>query len=217
MKSITMITILAFGLQALSAQVSFSFNAAISPQVRPNVEPILLNRADPKNEIHFGINSFEDGIRLGASAELPLDRFFLKAEAYYYKNQTSFTLSHRNPNAFELGQPDELVEKRTMIELPVSFGVNLEPFRVLSGFTVTKEIRKSQDIPLMEGFQSNENTIEFGWHTGVGLEISKFGFELRYHMNFSNYGDGLYYRNKPLSLLDSPGRILGIISYKFNG
>ena len=200
-------------LSSATAQVQFAVKAGVSPTRQMGTAPLIVNRNDPTSDFLFNGNKVEFSPALGVAIKLNAKHFFFEGEATYYSIRKSYAMQYINGAG-----PDEMhnmEESCKSIEVPLSAGVTLGRFEIISGFNARYEFGQSSSFSQIEGFNRKMQSAVFGWHSGVGITLGKVSAELRYQQDFANYGQGIFVNNQELLLRNAPSHLRFIVGVWF--
>ena len=208
MKTLLMILICAFSF-TLQAQISVGLKAGLTPEVRPGTAHVFVNRDDPRNEFLFNSERVRYTPTVGLQVRLDRGQKWFSAEllAYGWKEQYSVSYMTRSES------DGVFAEEKYVVELPISIGVTLGRFEVSSGFSAAQTISQKTDLTAIDGYSSSTSMRRFGWHTGVGVNISNFRVNLRYAQYFCNYGEKRNINGYDLTLRNAPARLLASVTF----
>lgn len=206
-----------FLLNTTQAQdIDFGFQAGIAPTSEPGTNYIFVNRSDPRHEFTFNAIKVHNAIYVGGFTEFRLNEpFFVKAEFMYNQFNTDYELNFLGTDFPRSSTSTIYSETIRQFDLPVSIGVDLGNFDVTSGFTAHLLLNQDTELEQIPGYAKAMDPVRFGFHSGVGFNYSPVKLQFRYVMDFFTYGDHMTVNGQNLSLDNTPGRILGTLSYQF--
>jgi hypothetical protein len=70
-------------------------------------------------------------------------------------------------------------------------------------------------MEVMDGYEEASNPLQLGLQAGVGFNLGHLNLGLAYQMDFTNYGDHMKVNGNPLTLQNSPSRLVATIGYRF--
>ena len=98
---------------------------------------------------------------------------------------------------------------------PLSLGVRLGLFNVLSGINVNALIHSSTTLTSVSNFEDNASPLYLGWHAGLGYDLGNIGLEVRYTQDFKNHGEGYSIDGKELIFYGNRLRWTVLMKYQF--
>ena len=214
---IPILTLFLFSAFSLKGQeLHFGVQVGIAPGYDPGTNFIIVNRSDAQSEFTFNANKVHNAVYAGGFAKLDLsDPFFLRVEAMYNQSTTDYLLNFLGSDLPRSSQSAVYSETTRQLDLPVSIGVDLGVVNVVSGFTTQLMLDQDSELEQIAGYEKDLAFARFGFHSGVALDFTPLRIEFRYMMNFHNYGDHIRVNDQNLGLDNTPGRILGTLSYQF--
>jgi len=209
MKTLLIIILCAFSF-VLRAQFSLGLKAGVTPDVHPGTAHVFVNRDDPRNEFLFNSELVHYTPTVGIQARLDRNQKWFAAELLVYgwkqKYSVVYMLNSEANGVFE--------EQKYVIEVPVSIGVTLGRYEISSGFSAAQTISDKTELNKINGYNSTISMRRYGWHTGVGVNISNFRIDLRYAQYFCNYGENRTINGFDLTLKNAPAKLLASVTFK---
>jgi hypothetical protein len=190
-------------------------STGVSPQQTPNDHYIFVNRSTPKDEFTFDLEQVKASYLVGVGAKYSVAPFFFSAEAQYNKREYVYNVGYTFPG---FGRSEDIVkynESMSVVNLPVSLGVDLGILDVTSGFVPQLIIAHKSDLSKIKGYSENLNHLRFGWQTGLAAHVSKMRIGVNYQMDFNNYADHVNVNDQNLTLQGLTSRMWGTLSYQF--
>lgn len=138
--------------------------------------------------------------------------FLVRAELQYNYSKVQYgvreiTSIHEGYSRMDLNETNHV------ISLPLSIGVELGIVRITSGVNANAVVQSTTTLVSLEDMADNSPQFYMGWHAGTGINLNKFGIELRYTQGFRNYGQGYSIGNKELTFYGNPFRWSFILNY----
>ncbi len=127
------------------------------------------------------------GMHFGLVSRVQLLGFFVQPELYFSSTGGDIKIVDNTTGVVEAVK----TQKFNKIDIPVLVGWKFGPARL--GFGPVASIMLSDKAVLKEytGYDEQFNKATFGYQIGVGLDIWKIGFDLRYEGSLSKLGDGI--------------------------
>ena len=112
----------------------------------------------------------------------------VKVLIFYIQPELLFTNSGATVN--EIGGGNITLDYNK-IDVPVMIGMKLGPIRVQAGpsFSFLSSAEATDASGAVEDLKDNYNSSTVGYQAGVGIDISKFIFDLKYEESLSNFAD----------------------------
>ena len=177
------------------------------------IDPSSLSLLNPDGEESVFIDFVEAkyGFQAGLFFQIPIAALMIQAEMTYSSNKYEFSVSD-----FQVGLIDEQVEEvYHRLDLPVLVGLNAGPFRFLAGPVGHVRLNKFSDLVDIEHLRTEFKNITFGWQGGIGIDILKMQFDLRYEGNFTKFGDHISFFGNDYSFDAYPNRLIATIGLTF--
>lgn len=126
------------------------------------------------------------GMHFGVVSRIQLLGLFVQPELY-------FSSTGGDIKIVDLSTGIETVrtQKFNKIDIPVLVGWKFGPARVGIGPVASIVISDKAVLKDYTGYDEQFNKATFGYQVGVGLDIWKIGFDLRYEGSLSKLGDGV--------------------------
>ena len=178
-----------------NAQVNFGIKAGLSTtDISP--EEII------QDELSLKINNADYSMHFGVFLRGQAGIFFIQPEALLNSIKAEYELS-------DISGQSIIREKYTNVDVPVLMGLKLGPIRLGAGPVAHFNIGKSSDInPELEVVSRDYETLTFGYQAGVGIDIWRLNFDLRYEGNFNSFGDHIALGGNTFNFSQKPSRIM---------
>jgi hypothetical protein len=196
------------------SQLSMTVTTGISPQQTPSSHYIFVNRSTA-DEFTFDLSTVKATFFAGAGVRYDVKPFFFQADALYNKREYVYALSYTYTGSGRTDQSNSYSEQMTVINVPLSLGVDLGIVDVTSGFVPQMVVSQHSDLEDLTGYHQDLNFLRFGWQSGVAFHVSQLRIGLNYQMDFNNYADHAYIRNQSLELNGLTSRLVGTMSFIF--
>lgn len=195
--------------------VIMTFTTGVSPQQNPATNHIFVNRSSPHDEFTFDLAQVRASYYVGVGAKYDLKPFFLSADALYNRREYIYNVTYTFPGFGRTEQAQLMTESMNVINIPLTFGVDLGIVDVTSGFLPQVILSQESDLSGINGYSQKLDRLRFGWHSGLAANIKDLRVGLSWQMDFNNYGDHAYIREQNLELQGRSNRFLGSLTYLF--
>jgi hypothetical protein len=129
------------------------------------------------------------GYHVGLISQIQLFNLFLQPELLYTSTRNNiniYDLNNANPDA-----ADESLQKLSRIDLPILFGYKFNVFKMEVGPVVSFLISEDSDLKSITTYDLRLNKATVGFQAGIGLDVGKFAFDLKYEGSLTKLGDGI--------------------------
>lgn len=187
---------------SLTAQTEFGIKAGISTTDLSGKDfvkdDLTLKLKDAKYGAHFGVFLRAQG-----------NRFFIQPEATLNSIRAEYQIGEENgANIFK--------EKYTNLDVPVLVGIKMGPLRLGAGPVGHINIGKSTNLADDGAVVSQDyEKLTFGYQAGLGLDIWRLSFDLRYEGNFDKFGDHIELGGTQVNLSQNASRLMFSMGYSF--
>ncbi len=133
---------------------------------------LFISVGDAASDIIKG-SSGKIGYHVGVFSKIELAKFYMRPEAMYTRTASSYAIGGTSTD-FDIAK----------IDVPVLFGINLiGPLHIFAGPAFQYLVKTD-----LKGFSINEAGKDFtvGLHAGIGVNLGRLGFDLRYERGFSD-------------------------------
>lgn len=113
------------------------------------------------------------GYHVGVFSKIELSKFYMRPEAIYTRTTSSYDIGGTSTD-FDIAK----------IDVPVLFGINLiGPLHIFAGPAFQYLVKTD-----LKGFSINDAGKDFtvGLHAGIGVNLGRLGFDMRYERGFSD-------------------------------
>jgi hypothetical protein len=194
-------------------QVTIGVRVGKAPNVNPGTNHLFVNSQDPINESLFNVERVQYSEQVGLMARLDRGNFWFMSELMYGQSTAQYSMIY--VQEIREGQISlKMDEKRSFLELPVSAGVSIGFVDIFSGFSVARDFGFRNELESTEGYTTSRNALRAGWHSGIGVNFGQILFDIRYHQEFRNYGQGQFINGQELLLKNAPGRLLMTAAFR---
>jgi len=164
-------------------------------------QEFFLTLEESRYSYHFGLwMHFEIG------------SIFLRPEMIFNSNSADFRI-------FDEDDPDIandiFSEKYQFLDFPILFGFRLGPVRLNAGPVGHVFLNSVSDLVQFDDYDENFQTMTFGYQAGVGLDIWKLVFDVRYEGNVNNFGDHIRFFGRSYEFGDRPSRLMASVGIEF--
>jgi hypothetical protein len=164
------------------------------------------------DELRLALKDASYSPQFGLAVHIPVGRFFIQPELLFNATTANYQLDN-------LTRPDTVLfrEKYRYLDIPVQFGLRAGPLRLQAGPSAQFNLNNVEGISDREGWEESFDNFRLGWHGGLGLDIWKLAFDLRYEGNFNKFGDHFNFMGQDLEFSERPNRWTVSIGYMFGG
>lgn len=207
---IVIVATLLFSLQ-LSAQVKVGFKTGISTDQLES-EQIFVNSIDELQDLGIAIGDASYGIHGGLFIQGKIGRFIIQPEFLFNSNSIDFVVSD-----LQNGEIVESIKTESYqhMDIPIMLGLKFGPLRLQGGPVGHVFLNSTSELFDISGFDQKFDEFTWGYQTGVGLDLWKFMFDVRYEGNFDNLGSHFSIRDQDFQFSQTPARIVFSLGYKF--
>lgn len=179
MKKLILIAGLAFIFAyTAQSQIKFGFRGAITSSTM---------EADKVSTQNYTLESVKDariGFQVGLISQIQIQAFFLQPELLLSTSGGVVRVSDINNGTSQLKD-----QKFTKVDIPVLLGGKLGPLRLGVGPVATMVIKSKSEVNDINQFSDKFKKATFGYQAGIGLDIWKLAFDVKYEGNLSRMGD----------------------------
>lgn len=216
MKKLMLSTILSLAASSIMlSQVNFNVKLGVSPGSNGEANALLVNRENPFAEFQLSMihtdPQFYGGIRAHIGLRAP---FFIESGLSYTKRTSvynvNFTMEQREP----LAKVMSMSEKEDILLLPVDIGVALGNFDVTSGLRLNKTIKSSNELSHLNGFSSENPSIQMGWQVGVRYGFANVMAGVEFMGSLNRICTGMSVNQTSLEMQNVPGNLAFTLQYR---
>ncbi len=132
------------------------------------------------------INDAKIGFQIGVVSQIQINKFFMQPELLLSTSGGAVRVSNVADGTSEIKD-----QRFTKIDLPVLFGGKMGPLRIGVGPVATMVIKSKSELKDIDQFNDKFKKATFGYQVGIGLDIWKLAFDVKYEGNLSRLGDGV--------------------------
>lgn len=206
MKKLILTTVIAFIAFNLFAQVKFGVRAGFAAGLQ-DVNEVRLGNGDT-----LGLTDIKGGVHFGVVTQIQINKFFIQPEVLFNSNTAEYTLSS---DIDESGLRNTIRERYNNVDVPVMMGYKTGSLRLQAGPVGHVFVSNSSTLLKKEGFMEAFKSMTYGYQAGVGLDIWKFMFDVKYEGNFTDFDEHIQFENMDVELSDAPKRWVFTVGYTF--
>ncbi len=209
MKKILLICAALFSLQAAHAQLSIGLRGGISTTDLDGKELLVRNGSDI-DQLKLSVREAGYGVHFGLFTRLQIENVYIQPELLFNSNSVDFTVEELSDGFSTVKN-----ERYQYLDIPILIGIKKGPFRLQGGPVAHIFIDSKSELFDINGYDQKFDESTWGYQLGVGLDIWKFLFDLKYEGSFNNAGDHISFFGQDYNLGDSPGRFVASIGLRF--
>jgi hypothetical protein len=175
------ITASIYCLSAVS-QIDFGFRGGVN-----FYRPKAYNFSQPGYEYELNLqNNLSTGFHFGLISRIKVFKILLQPEIL-------FTNINNTIEYEELvdGEIHSINQEFNRLDLPVMTLIKIKALKIEFGPVASLLLKDKSDLFDEIGYRQKYNNITFGYQAGLGFEISKLTFDLKYEGNLSKFGYGI--------------------------
>jgi hypothetical protein len=129
------------------------------------------------------------GYHVGLIGQIQLFNFFIQPEALY-------TVTRNDINVYDLNSAnpenaDPLTQTLNRLDFPILLGLKSKAFKVEIGPVITFLISDDSDLEKITNYDMQRNKATVGFQAGIGLDIKKLSFDVKYEGSLSKLGNSI--------------------------
>jgi len=110
-------------------------------------------------------------------------------------------------------QTRRMQENFGYLDLQIMGGVISNGFRLAVGPVMHLLVNQNSELTTLSNYNQKLRDVSYGFSVGIGYDIGRFSFDLKYDKAFRTIGDHIYYRYKKSQFLETPDSITFSIAY----
>ena len=195
---------------SIHAQFKIGIRAGLSSQ-NISYSDLLIANSEQFQELKLQVESANLGVHFGIMTQINLGTFFIQPEVLFNSNRVDFKLTD-----FENQFADQIFsEEYQYVDIPVMLGARLGPFRIGAGPVGHVFVNSMSDLLKFDQYDQNFRDLTIGWQGGIGVDLWRLHFDLRYEGNLNNFGDHITWGGQDFDFADTPSRVLASIAISF--
>lgn len=179
MKRLILLTCFAVAMvYTAQSQIKFGFRAAVTSSTM---------EADRIETANYSLETVKDakiGFQAGIISQIQIRTFFIQPELLLATSGGVVRVRDLNNNTVQLKD-----QKFTKVDIPVLLGGKWGPVRLGVGPVASMVIKSKSELNDIEEFDDKFRKATFGYQAGVGLDIWKLAFDVKYEGNLSRLGE----------------------------
>ncbi len=131
-------------------------------------------------------NSISTGFHFGLISRIKLFKIMIQPEILFTSNNN--TIEYQEMTDGEIHLTSQEFNK---LDMPVLALIKIKAFKIEFGPVASVLLKDKSDLFEEIGYRQKYNNITAGYQAGIGLDISKFSFDLKYEGILSKFGYGI--------------------------
>ncbi len=171
----------------------------------------LLNDRD-EPEYKLSVDDINWGYHFGGFCRLSVWKLFLQVEAL----GNSATVDYKIEDLQDEEAADKfLKEQFTTLDIPVQLGIKMKWFNIHGGINGHLPLTHLSELRTIEGYDLDIQNFSFSYLGGIGVDVWKLRFDLRYELSTTLFGDTIQYGGNEYKFENNDNRLLLSVGYAF--
>jgi len=203
MKRTTLVTVFCLLTLSIFSQVDFGVKAGLN---LTNISADVLT-----DDYHIKSNNGSQiGYHAGAFLRASLIGIFIQPELLLTSVATEYTVADVNTSLESLAK-----QRVGRVDIPVLVGAKLGTLRLGVGPVASFIVSENSDLSDLTGYEMTLKSATFGYQIGAGMDIWKFGLDLRYEGSLSKLGDQIQIGGESFNFDSRARQIIFSLSFAF--
>jgi hypothetical protein len=198
------------------AQLTVGLKTGVCLPTNPRTSPILINKSVPGSELQFNAIKIMGDFTGGIECTMKANPFIIRTELLINQCQIRYEIVRIGLSSLRTRVQDFYSDKITQLDIPISIGVPLDFVEIYSGFTLHVTLEYDSTMKNISSCRQDLSDGRLGWHSGIRINLDRAHMEIRYQLDFNNYGQHLFMYHENLGLYNQPGRFSLMIGYSIN-
>jgi hypothetical protein len=214
MKKVLLFGLFLFALSNANAQM-FQYGVRLGAATTSiNSTPQTIKGYNNTDSLAMQLQSSNFGIHVGGFARVTVGPIFFQPEVLFNTKSQEYTIVGLQDN-----QEQVLEDRFTSLDVPLIVGYKMSALRLQAGVIGSMTLTNSND--LIEHFSTQEDLVStlqgfnWGWQTGLGLDISKFIIDIKYEGNFQRVGNDIQLYGRTYNFDGRTNRFIVTFGYRF--
>ena len=203
MKKITLISLICLLAFPLIAQIDFG------PKAGLNLTNITADALTDDYHIKSN-NGSQIGYHAGVFLRASMVGIFIQPELLFTSVATEYTVTDVNTSLEKLAN-----QRIGRIDIPVIVGAKLGTLRLGVGPVASFIVSEETDLTDIPGYESSLKSATFGYQLGGGMDIWKFGLDLRYEGSLSKLSDQIIIGGEEFNFDSRAKQLIFSLSFRF--
>ncbi len=200
---------------AMHAQIRAGIKGGIST-IDVTTSPLIIENESGSPVYEMGIEKTKLGVHLGFFVQAELGPVFFQPELLFNSQSIDYSFTDVNdPNATVQVRD----ENYQTLDVPLILGLKFGPVRFGGGMVGHLFLNNRSDFNDDElfgnNYQSNFETLTWGWQAGIGFDFWKLHIDARYEGNLDNFGNHMEFYGKGYEFDNPPSRIIVSLGISF--
>jgi hypothetical protein len=149
--------------------------------------PKAYNFSQPGYDYKLTIqNTLSTGFHFGVISRIKLFKILIQPEILITSLNNTIEYEEITDGEIQI-----INQEFNRLDLPVLAVIKIKAFKIEMGPVASFLLKDKSDLYDEIGYKQKYNNITLGYQAGLGLDISKLTFDLKYEGNLSKFGNGL--------------------------
>ena len=208
---ILLTTISLFMITKLTAQLEIRLKAGLQSMDIPTGKLAIFNGEDVR-AFTLAAEAAEYGFHFGLETRIRIGPYYLAPEFIFSSNNIDYTIEDID----DISVLNKVfTESYNYLDIPFNVGRKLGPLTVFLGPVGHIFLKSTSDLFDLENYEQTFMDITYGWNAGMGVEIGRFGLQVRHEGNFSYFGEHITFFGKHFQFSEKPSRVLASLVMEF--
>lgn len=212
MKNLMLIFAALLLVQVSNAQIKFGVRAGLNT-ADVTTDQIRIENGQDLEDLGISVANANYGLHFGAVIQAQIGkRFFLQPEVLLSSNSIDYKVEN-------LGEAETFTsisrETYQYLDIPIMMGLKFGPLRLQGGPVAHKFLNSNSDLSDLPGYEPEFDDWNWGYQTGVGLDIWRFMIDVKYEGTFQNQGEHFNFFGKEYDFDTKPGRFVATLGFTF--
>lgn len=205
--------ILIFMSMLLQGQVDFGVKVGVNTFGNNNSKASL-RVTNPQNmQIYdFSVREAQYGYHAGIFARFNIKKFSIQPEILFNSDNVDFSLKDSMNNNVLNSVGNESYQS---LDIPLMLGLKVGPLKLLAGPVGHMFLNSASDLTEETFYDSIHEKFDVGWQAGIGFDIWKLTFDIKYEGNFNKFGSHLVLFGEEVAFSNNENRILASLGFRF--
>jgi hypothetical protein len=131
-------------------------------------------------------NNLSTGFHFGLISRIKLFKIMIQPEILFTSNNNTIEYEEMTDGEIHL-----ISQEFNKLDIPVPVLIKIKAFKIEFGPVASVLLKDKSDLFDEIGYRQKYNNITVGYQAGIGLDISKLTFDLKYEGNLSKFGYGI--------------------------
>ena len=171
----------------------------------------LILQNESQQDYRISIEDVNFGYHVGLYSRLTVWKIFLQPEVVINSNSVNYKIED-----LQVSSADQFFkEQYTSLNVPLVMGLKFGWFNIQGGVSGHIPLIQVSELKNLDGYSVTPESFTYSYLGGIGIDIWRFRFDLRYELSTNFFGEHINYKGNKFHFPSKADRLMVGIGYEF--